>query len=108
VLLKRIYALFFIELDRRRIWINGVTAHPVAAWVTQQARNVTTDLADADIGARFLVRDRDTKFVASFDEVFGAESTQILKTPVRTRMPTLLPRGSYAPSDQSASTTSWS
>jgi hypothetical protein len=83
-MLKRIYVLFFIELGRRRIWITGVTAHPHAAWVTQQARNVTSDLADADISARFLVRDRDTKFVASFDEVFGAEGTQILKTPFRT------------------------
>jgi putative transposase len=84
VLLKRLYVLFFIELGRRRIWITGVTAHPHAAWVTQQARNVTGDLADADITARLLVRDRDTKFVASFDEVFKAEGTEILKTPFRT------------------------
>ena len=61
-----------------------MTAHPHAAWVTQQARNVTSDLVVADISARFLVRDRDTKYVASFDEVFGAEGTQILKTPFRT------------------------
>jgi transposase InsO family protein len=84
VLLKRLYVLFFIELDRRRIWITGVTAHPHAAWVTQQARNVTGDLADADITLKFLVRDRDTKYVASFDEVFKAEGIQILKTPFRT------------------------
>jgi len=84
VLLKRLYVLFVIELGRRRIWITGVTAHPHAAWVTQQARNVTSDLADADITPRFLVRDRDTKDVASFDEVFGAEGTEILMTPFRT------------------------
>jgi transposase InsO family protein len=53
-------------------------------WVTQQARNVTGDLADADITARFLVRDRDTKYVASFDNVFKAEGAKILKTPFRT------------------------
>ena len=71
VLVKRLSVLFFIELGRRRIWITGVTPHPHAAWVTQQARNVTSDLAVADISARFLVRDRGTKYVASFDEVFG-------------------------------------
>jgi transposase InsO family protein len=84
VLLKQLYVLFFVELARRRVWITGVTAHPHAAWVTQQARNVTGDLADADFTANFLVRDRDTKYVASFDEVFGSEDTEILKTPYRT------------------------
>jgi putative transposase len=84
IALKRLYVLFFIELGRRRIWITGVTAHPHAAWVTQQARNVTADFADADVTAKFLVRDRDTKFVTSFDDVFGAEGTQIIRTPFRT------------------------
>jgi transposase InsO family protein len=84
VLLKRLYVLFFIELGRRRVWITGVTAHPNAAWVIQQARNITGELTDADIAAKFLVRDRDTKYVARFDEVFKAEGTEILKTPFRT------------------------
>ncbi len=84
VLFKRLYVLLFIELGRRRIWMTGVTAHPNAAWVTQQARNLTGDLADAGIDAKFLVRDRDTKYVASFDEVFMAEGAEILKTPYRT------------------------
>jgi len=84
VLLKRLYVLFFIELGRRRVWITGVTAHPHAAWVTQQARNVTGDIVDKGITAKFLVRDRDTKYVASFDEVFRAEGAEILRTPFRT------------------------
>jgi len=84
VLLKRLYVLFFIELGRRRVWITGVTAHPNAPWVTQQARNVTGDLADAEITSRFLLRDRDTKYVASFDNVFKAEGAEILRTPFRT------------------------
>jgi hypothetical protein len=44
VLVKRLSVLFFIELGRRRIWISGVTAHPHAAWVTQQAKNVPVTL----------------------------------------------------------------
>ncbi len=84
VLFHRLYVLFFIEIGRRRIWITGVTPHPNAAWVTQQARNVSTDLAEARVDPRFLVRDRDAKYVASFDEVFRSEGAQILKTPFRT------------------------
>jgi transposase InsO family protein len=75
--------LFFIELGRRRIWIAGVTAHPKASWVTQQARNLAADLADAGIHLKFLVRDRDTKFTAGFDDVFESEGAQILRTPFR-------------------------
>jgi transposase InsO family protein len=84
LLLTRLYVLFFLELGRRRVWITGVTAHPHAAWVTQQARNVTGDIVDEDIEVRFLIRDRDTKYVAGFDEVFRSEGAQILRTPFRT------------------------
>jgi putative transposase len=47
VLLKRLYALFFIELDTRRVYVAGVTAHPTGAWVVQQARNLSYELASA-------------------------------------------------------------
>jgi putative transposase len=80
VLLRRLYVLFFIDHERRFVRIAGVTAKPVAEWVTQQARNVCSELADR---ATFLIRDRNTKFTSSFDAVFAADRIRILKTPVR-------------------------
>ena len=51
--------------------------------VLQQARNLSMVLADRTFPVRFLVRDRDTKFTSSFDEVFKAEGIRIIRTPGR-------------------------
>jgi hypothetical protein len=83
VLLKRLYVLFFIELDTRRVHVTGVTAHPTGAWVAQQARNLSMGLEDRVHPIKFLIRDRNTKFTSNFDEGFKAEGVRIIRTPVR-------------------------
>ncbi|MDA8356850.1 MAG: integrase core domain-containing protein [Actinomycetota bacterium] len=83
ILLRRLYVLVFIHHDSRFVRIAGITRNPVAGWVTQQARNISMDLADQANSVKFLIRDRDTKFTASFDAVFDAEGTTTIKTPIR-------------------------
>jgi putative transposase len=83
VFLRRLYVLVFIELQTRIVHVAGVTAHPTGAWVTQQARNLISTFTDRTAPMRLLIRDRDAKFTAAFDEVFRSEGIRILRTPVQ-------------------------
>ncbi|SEB59686.1 integrase [Streptomyces melanosporofaciens] len=71
---QRLYALIFLEHRTRRLHIADVTAHPTAAWATQQARNLATDLDIRTDSLRFLIRDRDSKYTDAFDAVFQASA----------------------------------
>jgi putative transposase len=57
--------------------------HPTAAWATQQARNLLMDLDDHAEKIKFLIRDRDGKFVAAFDAVFQNAGIRIIRSLVR-------------------------
>jgi transposase InsO family protein len=78
VLGTRLYAMAFLEHGTRRLHVTGVTRHPTGEWATQQARNLAADLGTRVESLRFILRDRDTKYTASFDAVFEAEEMDVL------------------------------
>ena len=75
--------LFFIEPASRRVHLDGCTENPSGTWTAQQARELAWSLSERLTPIRFLIHDRDNKFSKVFDEVFGRENVEIIRTPFR-------------------------
>ncbi len=83
VLLRRLYVLVFIEHGTRRMHLGGVTANPTGEWTMEQARNLALSFDERFEDVTFLIRDRGSNFTASFNAVFQAAGTRIVRTAVQ-------------------------
>jgi len=65
------------------VHLAGCTYNQSAEWVVQQARNLAWTVQDGALKARFLLRDRDSKFTVTFDEVLKSEGVEVMRLPFR-------------------------
>ncbi|GAA3378603.1 hypothetical protein GCM10020367_58780 [Streptomyces sannanensis] len=89
----RLYVFAAIDHSTRRIRTLGATAHPTADWIVQLGRNLLMDLEEAGSRARFLIRDRDSKFTAAFDALMTDAGLKVVTTGIQIpRMNSLMER----------------
>ena len=82
--LGRLYVLFFIHHQSRRVGLAGVTANPTTDWVTQRAGNISFALRAAEVAVRVVVRDNDAEFGPTLDELWRAEAANVVRPAYRT------------------------
>jgi len=76
------YVLFFIHLGTRKVRVAGITEHPSAEWVEQQARNMTGFDGELSRGG-YLIHDRDSKYTARFDHIMKEAGVKPIRLPLR-------------------------
>ena len=77
------YILVVMELSTRRVHLAGITPHPTAAFMTQCVRQLTDPWDGFLLGKRYLIHDRETKFLYGFDQKLRASGVEPIVLPPR-------------------------
>jgi putative transposase len=77
------YVLVVMELSTRRVHMAGITPHPTDAFMTQCARQLTDPLGGFLSDKRYLLHDRDEKFVHGFDRMLRTSGVESVVLPAR-------------------------
>ena len=79
--------LVVMELSTRRVPLAGITPHPTDAFMTQCARQLTDPFDGFLLDKRYLIHDRDEKFVHGFDRILRAGGVEPVVLPPRSLNP---------------------
>ena len=74
---RQIFALAFIHLTSRRVFVTPGTFQPDAVWMESQARAFLDHAAAEQLLCSIVTRDYDGKFSNAFDQVFKDRSIQV-------------------------------
>jgi putative transposase len=84
ITLRRLSVLFIREIRTRRVHLLGVTTPPDRNLDHPGHPHPPDGLGERITPFRFLIRDRDTTFTATFDAVFASDGINVIKIPPRT------------------------
>jgi len=76
---RQIFALAFIHLGTRRVFVSPSTFRPGAAWMERQAEAFLEHAETEKLDCKIVMRDLDGKFSKRFDKVFKDRTIQVKK-----------------------------
>jgi putative transposase len=71
------YALAFLHVGSRKVFVSPATDHPNAEWVVAQAESFCQHVEGADIEADLVFHDCDTKLCQAFDGVLKGRGLRV-------------------------------
>jgi hypothetical protein len=71
------HVLVAMELATCRVQIAGITPHPTVAFIQQYAWQVTDPCDGFLVGKRYLLHDKDTKFIHIFESLLKASGVWV-------------------------------
>ena len=66
--IRQVFAMVFLNVATRRVWISPSTCHPTAAWVEEQAKAFIEDSKQSGLKVDLVTRDRDRNYRCQFDQ----------------------------------------
>lgn len=84
---RQVFALAFIHLASRKVFVTSATCRPNATWMKTQAHAFLRYANQEQLGCQMIMRDRDGKYSSAFDQVFTDRSIRI--KPVGPQAPNL-------------------
>ena len=68
--LRHAFVLAFIHVGSRRVFCSPCTFKPDSRWMIRQAESIVEQARDASLSMKYLICDRDNKYIEGFDQVF--------------------------------------
>jgi putative transposase len=73
----QLFALVFLNVATRRVWVSPCTANRSVVWMEEQARAFLSYVQETDQPATMLTRDNDRVFGEAFDSTFKAKEIEV-------------------------------
>jgi putative transposase len=80
---RECFALAFVHVATRRVFVSPCTFKPDATWMREQASAFVVHVRETALPAVVLLRDRDCKFTDAFDGTIETAGTRVQNTSFR-------------------------
>jgi len=81
--IRQVFALVFLNVATRRVWVSPSTCRPTEDWVEQQAKAFLAAVAEQGRKVTLVTRDRDSNYRRVFDDTLKRHDVRVMRLAYR-------------------------